>query len=316
MTRILVAGRFVALVVLLTAISAGGSLAATRLSGGGQGSPNPPGGCMEVDSNMGFRLQTSLDDLSSRPDNPSHFLVSVPFFFGLEDIADASLADPCDVASGAGDGVVDARDLLCSWWTSRNGSMTVSRRDDDAQIWQSLTARRDAGGQVELFGDWTQPLVPREAYVVTVSGGTINQITITGSHDPSAPCRDIALAPGGGPTRLVYNLVYHTMFQHLDEILCGLANVDWVDANGDTLPDDCPAGVFDNASGAPMTLTAIDHRPASPTYGQEVSRRVERDVLNGDLVFSGDNISLIPGEAYLVDFEAPHSGTQACQPHF
>jgi len=315
MMRILVAGRFVALAVLLTAISSGGS-AATRFSGGGLDTPSLPGsGPLHVDSNMGFLLETDLDDTSSGPDNASHYFVSVPFVFSPEDIADASLADACDVASGAGDGVIDSRDLLCSWWTSRAGSMTISRRDDAAQTWQSMTARRDAGGQVEFFGDWTQPLVAREAYVVTVGGGAHNAVRIAGSHDPTQGCRDFELAPGGGHTLLVYNMVYHTMCRRLDELTCGLEGIDWMDGNADGLPDTCPGGLFDVGSGAPVTLIAMDHRAGSPTYGEEISRTVERDAF-GDLVFSGENLELTPGEAYLVVLDAPFSGTVSCQPHF
>lgn len=318
MMRYRLAGRFVVLAVLLTAISTCG-LAATRLAGH-HGSATPPG-CpgLEVNSNMGFLLHTSLDDVAAPGIETSRYFVGVPGFLGLEDSADAGLADPCSTPSGAGDGVIDSRDLLCSWWSSRSGSMTVSRRDDAAQVWQSLTVRVDPlSGQREYFGDWTDPLIPNEAFVVTVGGNAVNPIAIAGSDDPMSNCRDFVLEPAGGDrTLLIYNSVYHTMHQHLSETLCGLSGVDFLDADRDFLPDSgCPAGLFDENSGARMTLTAMDYRQGSPTYARPVSFSVERDPLTGDLVFSGENLELIPGNAYLVEFAAPHSGTQACQPHF
>jgi len=275
--------------------------------------PAPPA---EPKSNMGFRLLTYLDPTEGFC---NHYLVAVPLFFGLGDEADSSLADPCSTTTG--DGTLNADDVLCSWWTSRDGGMVVSRWDEPTQSWQSRTAWRDAAtGDVHFAGAWTAPLVPGEAYAADVSapdGSSLsNPVVIVGSHDPSTTGQPLSVPPGESRWTVLLNLPYHTMYWHLDEILCGLRDVDWVDGDADGWPDTCDGGIFDSLTGSRVLVGTFDDDPASPTADSYVWLSVRTDPATGLLVFEGVNDELVPGRAYLATAEAPHGGRTFLSPHF
>ena len=86
-----------------------------------------PGGAGSF-SNMAFKLARHLDTV---PGFLNVYFVSVPGWLGLPDVADTSDPSPCTPAAGVGDGVMNADDLLCAWWTSGRGSLTLSRRDEE-----------------------------------------------------------------------------------------------------------------------------------------------------------------------------------------
>ena len=302
------------------AIVAGALLATSAWAGPLRRTDPPSGGSPPTpDSNIGFKLERTFE---ATPGHKAHYLVSVPSFFGLTDVADPAAPDPCDPPGGVGDGLVTADDILCDWWTSRQGGMAVSRLDHATQQWQVRTIFLDAAtGDVVLAGDWTAPLVGGEAYALSVSlpgiGGVQNPVIIVGSHDPGRPCQDdVDVPPGFASAETLLSYPYHGMYQFADELLCGLARWDWNDADGDGFPDTCDDGIFDAASGVAMTVLTYDNEPGSPSRDTFVGRTVTRSPATGELEFTGVNYRLTPGDAYLASFALPHPGTSFCPPHF
>lgn len=270
---------------------------------------------VEADSNMGFLVTVVLDATEKHDQH----LVSLPFFF-QEDAADSSLDDPC--SGTMGDGVSDANDLLCSWWTSEQGSMVVSRWDAESQAWQSRFIQRDpVTGEIVLGGDWTEPLVPREAVAVSVSpppgqASIVNEAIIAGAHDSSAPGQLVALPPGSTTAQFLLNVPYHTMYQRMVELLCGLEDVDWNDGDADGWPDTCEGGLFDDVTGSRVEVGGFD--PSAPPSSPDgfVALSVRRDAATGELVFEGTDGDVSVAHAYLARIEAPHSGATFLSPHF
>ena len=268
------------------------------------------------DSNMGFSAHRSLTTVFGYR---NIHLVSVPSFNGLGDVADTGAAMPC---SGS-DGVVNADDLLCDWWTSRQGSMVVSRRNEPLEQWDSRMAYRDAAtGDIVFAGDWTAPLIADEAFLVSVSGAD-NLASLVGSHDPNHPGHVLQPAPSGNDALVILNVPYHTMYRTADEILCGLPIArDPVNGWEDIVapigePDTCPNGIFDNASGTLMTVSTYDNvADGQPTDGTFVERSVRRDPATGLLEFTGIDFLLETTHAYFASYGATHQPTTFLSPHY
>lgn len=266
-------------------------------------------------SNMSFKLETELVAPATKS---NRYLISVPWFHSL-DVADEAADPPC-TGEDAGDGLTTSADLLCDWWTSRVGSLSVSRLDADTGQWQSRAIVMGPAGAPVLTGEWTDPLIPVEAFVVTVRAPdgepARNVIEITGSHDPTRCGAE--LPPGPGPVEGYWNVLmsmpYHVMLRTADEILCGLAGQDWMDADADGLPDTCTGGIFDPDGAARMTVEGwrLDDEDVS----RPMRRSVWRDESTGELAFAGPDFSLRPGDAYLAIYDDGHGGSTFCPPHF
>jgi hypothetical protein len=286
-------------------------------------------------SNMGFKLERSLDlirDVNNRPHGNLYY-VSFPLFNGLGDVANSAptpnnkcVGDP--TGPPAGDNVINADDAICDLWTSRQGDMAFTYIDRDTCSKRSRTAtNQGAIIGIRFSGAYTDVLTRDVGYAVNIgsAGSTTlspqNRAVIVGSHDPSYAGRQILFAPGCGPTANredLLNLPYHTMYQFADEILCGLENVDWVDANGDGKPDTCdPArgAIFDGQTGQFHGLSVTTFDNDANTF---VSRVVTRNALlpPPGLVFTNTNFDLRPGDAYLLNLSRQHVPTTFLSPHF
>src|SRR6185369_15169385 len=110
-------------------------------------------------SNMAFQLERHLDVayLPSGVPTQNVYFVSMPGFSGQGDTANTAApeSDKCvgDVAGpSAGDGLIDADDLICSWWSSRAsgaGSFMVSLRDEASASWLDRTGFVDPAGAID-----------------------------------------------------------------------------------------------------------------------------------------------------------------------
>jgi hypothetical protein len=272
-------------------------------------------------SNIGV---TCSHDFHAWDGRENVYPTSVPSYLGVGDIADSGAPFPCVPPGGVPDGILNADDLLCDWWTSRVGAFTISRRDMALEQWQSRMAFRDpATGDVVFAGDWTAPLIDNEGYLVQLSTlgapEVANPATIVGSYDTSFPGQPLVVPPSGNDAVALLNLVYVTMYTQADEILCGLRDVDWGDADRDGNPDQCQGrGIFDWTSGAPMTVMAFDATiDGSPTDDQWVTRTVSRPGPGPELVFTGTNFDLVPCPVgYLATYGPPHGGSIFLSPHW
>lgn len=280
-------------------------------------------------SNMGFLWQ---GDFAAVPGFKNIYLVAVPYFHGQEDIANSSRTDACDPAGGV-DGVVNADDLLCAWWSSREGAMSLSRRDEPGGTWQTRTAfRDDTTRQVVFLGPWTEPLVPAEAFLMQVAGpnggAASNRTHIAGSHDPGYSGHVLRLPNSGEGQESLINLPFHTMYQTADEVLCGLEGLDWIEGP-DGNPTTCPTGtgaggtggIFDNVSGARMTFMCFDNVPdGNGTDNQWVWRTVSKDPITGALIFEGADFDPWPlgvsPPAGLASYGPPFTTSIFLSPHF
>jgi hypothetical protein len=238
------------------------------------------------------------------------------------EVADSSLANPC---VGPGDGVLNADDLLCGFWTSRRGGMTVSRLDPTTQAWESRTALFDESlGIIVFAGPWTAPLALPEGVLVSVSppstGPVDNDTLITIWAGAGGICVPVQPSPLGGSTTILLPLAWHVAYWTADEVLCGSEGVDWVDADFDGDPDTCPGGAFAGGPGTTMSVTHHDSFPGSgggttPAFDNVfVSRAVQRDAFSGQLHFSGVDYVLAPAQAYWLSFGPSHPATNFCPP--
>lgn len=305
-------------------------------------------------SNMGFKLERSLDLIRRTSDNrplQNVYWISFPLFNGLADLADSQFSggNKCIETGGATtpDGVINSDDAICDMWTARSnpataGTFTFSYINRDTC---TPTARNGtiSLGQVRFTGV-AFPLVPEIGYqaLITVAAGATfspqNRAVIVGSHDPSFAGRQIIASPtcptgapnccgASAPRTDLINLPYHTMYQKADEILCGLEGVDWVDANGNGTPDLCwkenssPANTTFDA-GVDTTTGVFDGRVAmSVAYfdntegtNAPVARNVT--IALGQLRFTGTPYNLVPGDAYLLTLSKTHTPTTWLSPHY
>lgn len=300
-------------------------------------------------SNMGFKLERDFAAIGP-PANARVFrgiyLVAAPLFNGLADIADSAGAGPEGPCTGTGDGVVNASDAVCDWWTSRDGTMIIERFITDNCTSQSYGVTFDRlfmsvvanGTPFELQNPGTQ--IDDDGYrvIVPFEGTPLsNQAVIVGSHDPSYAGFPLAIpASDCRPNRPILNIPYHTMYQTSDEVLCGLEGTAWVDVvdNGtgapgsDGSPDTCPSGIYPDlnsvppGSGAQMILETFDNvADSSPNDNSFISRNVSFDTLFNVLVFGGAEFALTPGDSVVAILDhdgAPpeHTPTVFLSPHF
>jgi len=261
-------------------------------------------------SNMAFRQERHLDPQFMPDGTPyeSIFLVSLPTLRSIDDLADtmSPLANKCvGDADGpaAGDGALNADDLLCAWWTSRasgSGSMLVSRRDPAVDSWQVRSAFFEPlSGRIEFSGTWTDPIEDAgEGYFVTVDGppGTQNRFIIAGAEDPAFAGVPIATFRGA-PTTYLLSFPYHGVADVAEGVLCDpLADID---ANDDGRPDSCPGGIFDGDHALMVACrdSIIDGIPGGGD-GAWISRAVRNSVFG--YLFAGQSFPVRPGDGVLV----------------
>lgn len=295
-------------------------------------------------SNMGFKLQRSFDVVRNNPaDRRTNwnniYLLSFPLFNGLGDVGQdvpPSGQNKCvgDAGSSAvPDGVIDSVDAICDLWTSRQGSFFFShfKRDSCAYETESATA----GGFGITFGNVPFALERDAGYQINVTSNQdavvpVNRAVIVGSHDPSYTGRTIrAPNPVCHPAVDLINLPYHTMYTHINEVLCGLEGVAWVDvAPADGNPDTCPSmtagppatdgGIFDGQRGPTHTIQAItfDNTVGSATGNSVLSRSVTMNGITGALIFTGTDYALTPGDSYQIGIGTGQQNTIFLSPHF
>lgn len=291
-------------------------------------------------SNMGFKLERDFHAVGP-PATPAPFqgiyFFSAPLFNGLADIANTLDANgnPC---AGPGDGVVNADDALCDIWTSQQGQIGMLRFLPATCQFQSRNLVFDPLFGIQAAGAFTEALQnPGQGYdddgyqitvpyVPVVEGGpgdVANQAVIVGSHDPSYAGMTLALPTSGcTPTVPFINVPYHTMYRKSEEVLCGLENVHWFDADMDGFPDTCPNGVFDErdvvgmVGGSLIQVITFDNVPDG--MGRDnafISQNVVFDPLFG-YSWGGTTFNLIPGDAYRIALSAGHRDTLWLSPHF
>jgi hypothetical protein len=267
-------------------------------------------------ADMTFRLERSFD-VARSPDTGHAFAniyyLSLPLVTGLPDVADTGSAgtDKC-VGTGAAapDGIFNADDLLCHFWTSRTGGMDISTWDEAADVWLTRSAFvDDASGAIVFAGTWTTPIDTHHGFRITVWApdplSPVNPVRIVGWHDPSWTGEPIT---AGAKVSLLF-FPYHALYQRADEVFCGLEGIDWVDVDppiGE--PDSCTMGVFDGSH--PMIVFAYDD--VAHAY---LARSVELDE-SGALVFTGDDFDLRPGDSYPLTIDSAHDATLWLVPHF
>jgi hypothetical protein len=256
-------------------------------------------------SNMGF-LVTIESPASAGQGGVT--LRGLPRNLGTGDIADAAGTPPCS-ESGAprADGIVDALDLACDLWVSRQGALWISHRTA-AGAWESRGVWRLPGGDVAHGGTWTGEFTRGETIAVQAfappAGSVANAARLTGSDDPSQPC------PVVGPVEGLLNVFYHSMLQTADDLLCGLKDHDWFDADADGLPDTCDASLFDPALGGSACVSDVRD-------GAVRTRCVIADPSQpSGLRFEGTLFPLEPTYAASVAFSPEQDGAAWCQPHF
>lgn len=306
-------------------------------------------------SNMGFKLERNFDALTSQaPGNPllrNTYWVSVPLFNGLGDVADkvaldngvpyknVCVGDPSGPPGPGGDGDIDAFDFACDTWTGRNapsggayglsyynsascsvGSITAGIRFGQPDFGQSRATNFPPPG-TDLWTDIGYQInigQPNRAL-----GLPVNRAVIVGSHDPSFTGHTIHYSTTCGTSAARLDLVaipYHTMWQNSIEILCGLEGVAWVDGNGDTIPDTCNGGIFDDQLGPTHSISVSTFMNSDPAVPGGVSgivpQAARRVAVLGFQLAPPTPFPLIPGEAYLVGIGSAHIDTILRSPHF
>jgi len=245
----------------------------------------------------------------AEPGVAGRYYLSLPFGGGLEDLANSSLSDPCDLSSASADGVLNADDLICTIWgagdlASRHGVITVFDYTPDCRVRARTALRTRFGGPVLFIGS-AFDLRPEAGFQVSVAvlpdqPLPDDTVTFTG---PCAPALPLQVVGGACPFALL-NLPYDTLFRTANDILCGLENIWWYDADGDGDPDTCPHGLFDAVDGLPVTISYYQNRwdefrdPRSgPVY-------IPRAVFSsfGDVYFIGTNFDLVDGDGIIVEF--------------
>lgn len=273
-------------------------------------------------SNMGFKLERDFAFVSGFK---NIYYVSYPLFNGLGDIAAPGTNN--NRCLNTPDGVVDANDAVCDLFTDRGTcttcSLAISKLNTATCQFETVKADKNAILGVVFQGTaWRMDQDPNRdiGYLVNVANGTgspapTNRAVIVGSHDPSWTGLTVSVA---SCPRTYISVPYHTMYQKAAEILCGLENTDWVDANGDGKPDTCPNGIFDNTSGKRVTVTTFDNVVGNNEFPNTDNAFIvySCEKVLGNLVFSGSNFSLNPGEGYLVNLLTGYGNRTFLPPHF
>ena len=277
-------------------------------------------------SGAAFRQELHLDvrALPSGVPTANEYFVSVPLIQSFEDLANSSATESNKCVGDPGgpsapDGLINADDVICAWWTSRpsgQGSFLIARRDEPTAAYLDRSGWWDAATSSIVFaGPWTAPLGSEdEGWVVFVDGavGTQNRFVVTGGHDSTTTGRVISAATD---TQFLVNEPYHAMYQRASEILCGLEGVDSIDVDGDGWVDYCHRGIFDESHD--VTLVTYDNDiDGSPGDGTYVSLTVSMSPLTRRIVFSGTNFELKPGRACLAFITPSQLPRTFLAPHF
>ena len=304
-------------------------------------------------SNMAFKLVRDLATVedAAREQFLNRYYLASPSLPGWEDTANSAAPErnKCvrDIdGPTTPDGILNADDLICSWWTSRapccRHGIVVSTYPAEP-LGYVLRPHRGALYEDSPFGPgwvfagpWTEPLPANLGFIVEVAQGSAlpasNLAVIGGAHDPSQPCQTIEFL--STPALHVLNIPYHAVYRTADEILCGLPRLrdpaGWVDAlnnitgapGADGMPDTCPNGIFDAANPARpyrMQLTIFDNvddgsGPAPDARDTDNTFVVRLAQINpfGKLLFQQDDFDVGPGDAVQVTIEAAHRPTQFC----
>jgi hypothetical protein len=306
---------------------------------------------------MGFKLERDYDfKLSAAPGNPplrNIYWMCFPLFNGLGDVADAVAVDPVtslpytNVCIGdptgppgpAGDGNIDAFDLLCDSWTGRldvsGGAMTISYYNAASCSIGSIAATRlfnlpNVGVSRQTnFPPAGTDLWTDIGYQIQVgrpnpnNPPAHNRSVIVGSHDPAFSGHTITFSRACGTAAARNDLVaipYHSMYKTSKEILCGLEGVAWQDvAPADGIPDTCDGGIFDNQVGTTHSIqvsTFMNDDPAVGGITGIVPQAASRSQVLGFRLSPVTPFDLKPGEAYLVGTSSAHVDTILRSPHF
>jgi hypothetical protein len=260
--------------------------------------------------------------------------LSFPYFNGLGDVANSGpgSTNKCVGDAGppagpaAGDGIINADDAICDLWTSRLGSFEFRKYDRDTCSYAPRVGIKAPLGTT-FQGAYTSALerdIGYEVVVTVPTGSTLNpqnRGVIVGSHDPSFTGRPIiAAACTGTAARLdIQNLVFHTMYQVSDELLCGLEGVDWQDVNPPVgSPDTCLPGTDPANAGIPYDgLHALTVQWYDDSTHGTLSRTVRPGFGAGSPpTFLGTNFPLRPGDAYIFQIDPAHVRTTFLSPHF
>jgi len=309
-------------------------------------------------SNMGFKLERNFRverDAVSGAAFQNLYWLSFPLFNGLGDTAHTvgdgvhtnkcvGDSDPAFPGQPVGDGIINADDAICDLWSGRlrvggcpQCIFTISHFVNDQCFESARSASFTFTGNIAFGGTFIQPLNREEGYKIIVGAQAPNTVNnnavVVGSHDPSYAGQTIHVFCS--PQQYWLNLPYHTMYQHADEVLCGLFGTgnDWVDDNNNTTgappsdgkPDTCPNGVYDNVtvhnSSYALTLQTFDNvldgtGPGGTNSDNTFLNRTISFNFTG-IQYTGVSFNLIPGDAYqLLLPRAGHADTLWLTPHF
>ncbi len=234
-----------------------------------------------------------------------------------------------------GDGIINSDDVICAWWTARTnpataGAFTLSRIFPEVctPVGRSAFAFQGA----IRFSGMTFPIEPGAGLQVLITAPAAatysprNRAVLAGDHDDAWPGRAITYAAGCAATAPRTDLIavpYHAIYSSVDEILCGLEGVDWVDANADGKPDTCwddrnGNGVRDAGEGATgifdgRRLILVSRFDNTEAVNTTQTRMVT--VALGRLFFIGQRFPLTVGEACVVQLSPGHQPTLFLPPH-
>ena len=289
------------------------------------------------------------DPITMRPWLNVYF-VSWPELTGLQDIANSypspASNNKCvnDLGPPAGpavpDGFLNADDILCTLWTSRDGVMSVNHFNEDTCRTEIRTAERGPfgivfrsswDGYIDTNGDGVKDTPdPNQALDTdrTSNPSALDdyrfigyQVSVGHATNPTAVpantavlegwCDDTwtgqVIANGCEPAFHFLHFPFGSLYLTADDILCGREGFDWFDADGDGDPDDCPNGIFDGDT--QVSVESLDNDPTSTPESDNLS--IARTVLRleGNLVFLGRDFDLAAGEAYVVETSPAHRPT-------
>jgi hypothetical protein len=275
-------------------------------------------------SNMGFKLNKSFNYVEGP--NQNFYYVSFPYFNGLGDVANESapfgqpVCQSQDPATFVPDGVITLGDALCDLWVdlptlpagarAQLMSAQIIRDTDCGFVGQILQKNAFGTSFVGTGGVQLEPVRTSGLQIqVTQNSATSNDAVIVGSHDPDPSVASISFTRGDVCNRKIINVLYHTMYRNAYEIFCGLETIDWVDADMNGNPDTCTGGIWDG-----RTLMSIQKYDNSVGAFGFIGSIV--NFFFGMATFPGQNIPLVPGEAYLVGWAPDATPNPLTQPHF
>jgi len=256
------------------------------------------------------------------------YWVSLPYIPHVADVAnsDAPQRDKCvgdPSGPAAPDGIINADDLICHWWTARfdptaAGVFAIGTLDTEHCTWIYRGATLRFGIPTFIGSPFTVPCdVPavcgdRRADVgYQINIGTTpgqrdprNHAVIEGDHDDAYPGYPIVASmdcPTAATQGLLISVPYNTAYRASIEILCGQRGVDWIDDNGNFWPDDaaeCTHGIFDGVNSI-QVMRFFNEDPRRGGINGIVPTLAHR--VGGQVHLVGDGwVAIEPGEACMV----------------